>query len=82
MKITKRQLRRIIKEEKRSLLKEMGIPGNVGAQMGTDFVLESMPDYEEVARGNLLNPADLKALAAAIEAAAASPDLEFILNID
>jgi len=62
MKITKRQLRRIIKEESARLLRENFSIGNIDASQGTDFTLadESGDLYVE---GNLLDSEALRELA-------------------
>jgi hypothetical protein len=62
MKITKRQLRRIIKEERAKLLKEQGNPGAAGqdeAAFLADFSM-TMDAIKEIAAGmyGLIDPAD------------------------
>ena len=67
MKITKRQLRRIIKEEKAKLLREGLDPyEDINANQGTEFFLSDENGTFE-ASGDLLNPADLRQLADTLE---------------
>ena len=66
MKITKRQLRRIIKEEKAKLLREGLDPYDINANMGTEFFLSDENGTFD-ASGDLLNPADLRQLADTLE---------------
>ena len=66
MKITKRQLRRIIKEEKAKLLREAFDPYDIQANMGTGFFLGDEVGNIEVS-GDLLEPADLRRLADTLE---------------
>ena len=66
MKITKRQLRRIIKEEKAKLLREGLDPYGINANMGTEFMLTDEYGTFDVS-GDLLNPADLRQLADTLE---------------
>ena len=66
MKITKRQLRRIIKEEKAKLLREAFDPNDINANMGTSFYLADESGNLDVG-GDLLDPAALRQLANALE---------------
>ena len=66
MKITKKQLRRIIKEEKAKLLREAFDVNNINANMGTSFFLGDEGGNLEV-DGDLLDPAALRQLADALE---------------
>ena len=66
MKITKRQLRRIIKEEKAKLLREAFDVNNINANMGTSFFLGDESGKLEV-DGDLLDPVALRRLADALE---------------
>lgn len=66
MKISKRQLKRIIKEEKAKLLKEAFDPNDINANMGTSFFLGDAAGNLEV-DGDLLDPAALRRLADALE---------------
>jgi len=66
MKITKRQLKRIIKEEKAKLLREAFDPNNINANMGTSFFLGDEAGNLEV-DGDLLDPAALRRLADTLE---------------
>ena len=66
MKITKRQLRRIIREEKANLLREAFDPDDIQANMGTGFFLGDEVGNIEV-DGDLLEPADLRRLADTLE---------------
>jgi len=66
MKITKRQLRRIIKEEKSKLLREAFDVNNINANMGTSFFLGDEAGNLEV-DGDLLDPVALRRLADALE---------------
>ena len=65
MKITKRQLRRIIREEKQKLLREAFSAADIDANQGTRFGL--VVDGEGEVIGDLLNPEDLRALAKVLE---------------
>ena len=66
MKITKRQLRRIIREEKAKVLREGLDPYDINANMGTEFFLSDENGTFD-ASGDLLNPADLRQLADTLE---------------
>ena len=66
MKITKRQLRRIIKEEKAKLLREAFDPNDINASAGTSFLLADEAGNLEV-DGDLLDPVALRQLADALE---------------
>ena len=66
MKITKNQLRRIIKEEKAKLLSEGLDPYDINANQGTEFMLSDEYGTFDVT-GDLLNPADLRRLADTLE---------------
>ena len=66
MKITKRQLRQIIKEEKAKILREGLDPYDINANMGTEFFLSDENGTFD-ASGDLLNPADLRQLADTLE---------------
>lgn len=65
MKITKRQLRRIIQEEK-AKLRETFDPDNIDASAGTGFYLGDA-DGNLSLRGDLLDPAALRQLADALD---------------
>lgn len=62
MKVTKNQLRRIIREEKAKLLREGLDPYDINTNMGTSFMLTDSVGSFDVS-GDLLNPADLRRLA-------------------
>ena len=66
MKITKKQLRRIIKEEKAKLLSEGLDPYDINANQGTEFMLSDSVGSFDVS-GDLLNPDDLRRLADTLE---------------
>ena len=66
MKITKRQLRRIIKEEKARVLNESITEDDIDAMGGVDFSLTD-GDMMNV-DGSLLDPAALRRLAEVLEA--------------
>ena len=66
MKITKRQLRRIIKEEKAKLLREAFHPNDINASAGTSFLLADASGNLEV-DGDLLDPESLRHLADMLE---------------
>ena len=66
MRITKRQLRRIIREEKRKVLREAYDPNDINANMGTEFMLYDEGGDLDVG-GDLLDPAALRQLADALE---------------
>ena len=76
MKITKRQLRRIIKEQ---------LQDKVDANQGMDVTISTMGpggyDGEELdfMQGSLFNPADLLKMADFLEAAQRNPDAELIV---
>ena len=76
MKITKRQLRRIIKEQ---------LQDKVSANQGVDVTISAMGpggyDGEELdfMQGSLFNPADLLKMADFLEAAQRNPDAELIV---
>ena len=65
MKITKRQLRRIIREEKQKILREGISAADIDVNDGTRFAL--VVDEEAEAIGDFLNPDDLRALAKVLE---------------
>ncbi len=65
MKITKRQLRRIIQEERAKLIEVFG-PDDIDTNMGTRFFLGDETGNLEVA-GDLLDPAALRRLADTLE---------------
>ena len=65
MKITRKQLRRIIAEEK-AKLREVFDPNDIDANMGTSFTLGDQTGDLEVA-GDLLDPAALRRLADALD---------------
>ena len=66
MKITKRQLRRIIKEESQRLFNEAYDLNKIDANMGTGFYLGDETGGVEAA-GDILNPDDLIKLAETLE---------------
>lgn len=66
MKITKKQLRQIIKEEKAKLLSEALDPHDINANQGTEFMLTDSVGSFDVS-GDLLNPDDLRRLADTLE---------------
>ena len=66
MKITKNQLRRIIREEKTKLLREGLDPYDIDANSGTEFMLTDSVGSFDVT-GDLLNPEDLRRLADTLE---------------
>ena len=66
MKITKRQLKRIIREEKAKLLREAFDPNDINANMGTSFYLADESGTLDVS-GDLLDPAALRRLADTLE---------------
>ena len=66
MKITKRQLRRIIREESAKHLREAFDPNDIDANMGTSFFLGDAAGNIEQS-GDLLDPAALRQLADALE---------------
>jgi hypothetical protein len=66
MKITKRQLRRIIKEEKAKVLSEVMTPDSISTNMGTGFYLADESGELDL-DGDLLDPAALRQLATTLE---------------
>ena len=91
MKITKRQLRRIIREEKARILKEARLDDvhnvivNVDGteRSGASFTYYGVGQLQDVVDGQILNPQDLRRLADKIEMdMAAQPGAEIVLDID
>ena len=90
MKITKRQLRRIIREEKARILRESldrvhRVVVNVDGteRSGASFTYYGVGKLQDVVDGQILNPQDLRRLADKIERdMSAQPGAEIVLDID
>ena len=91
MKITKRRLRRIIREEKARILREARLDDvhNVVVNVdgtgrgGASFTYYGVGQLQDVVDGQILNPQDLRRLADKIERdMSAQPGAEIVLDID
>lgn len=91
MKVTKRQLRRIIREEKARILREARLDDvhNVVVNVdgtergGASFTYYGVGQLQDVVDGQILNPQDLRRLADKIERdMSAQPGAEIVLDID